>query len=237
VHLSAVFFDIDDTLYPSTAFAQRARRSAVEAMVAAGLDVPVDHAARELEEVVREFTSNYGHHYDKLILRLAHALRPGAHPALVVAAGVVAYHRRSEELEPFPDAVRLLEDLRATRLVRGVISNGYTVKQAEKLVRLRLDGHFSAGAFFVSEEMGVAKPQPRVFALACEALGVNPREALYVGDDPGKDVDPAHEARLWTCLRRGAGKHGVAPGVHAPDFDVNDLGELLPLLRARFTFP
>lgn len=237
MRLAAVFFDIDDTLYASTAFAQGARRSAVEAMVATGLDVPVDVAARELEDVVREFTSNYGHHYDKLVLRLAHHLRPGVHPSLVVAAGVVAYHRRTEELAPFPDAVRLLDALARERLVRGVISNGFTVKQAEKLVRLGLHEKFSPGAFFVSEEMGVAKPQPRVFSLACEALGLDPRESLYVGDDPSKDVDPAHEAGLWTCLRRGVGKHAEAAARHAADFEVEDLEALLPLLRARFDFP
>jgi len=237
VRLSAVFFDIDDTLFSSTACAVRARRSAVEAMVAAGLDVPVEQAAAELEEVVREFTSNYGHHYDKLILRLHQHLRPGVHPAVVVAAGVVAYHAMTSRLEPFPDAVAALRALAATSLLRGVISNGFTVKQAEKLVRLGLEDAFSPGAFFISEEIGVAKPHPRVFLLACEALGLEPREALYVGDDPAKDVDPAHEAGLWTCLRRGAGKHAEARGAHEPDFTLDDLGELPARLRERFTFP
>ena len=38
--LDAVFFDIDDTLFPTTEFAQRARWNAVKAMVAAGLELP-----------------------------------------------------------------------------------------------------------------------------------------------------------------------------------------------------
>jgi len=237
VRLSAVFFDIDDTLFSSSSFAVRARRSAVEAMVEAGLEVSADQAYAELEQVVREFTSNYGHHYDKLILRLHQHLRPGVHPALVVAAGVVAYHTMTARLEPFPDAVRALADLGTSELILGVISNGFTVKQAEKLVRLGLQHAFSPGAFFISEEIGVAKPHPRVFLLACEALGIPPGEALYVGDDSVKDVDPAHEAGLLTCLRRGAGKHAEARGAHAPDFIVDDLGKLVEQLRARFTFP
>ena len=48
-HLDAVFFDIDDTLCATTAFAQRARRNAVHAMVAAGLRASEDVVYAELE--------------------------------------------------------------------------------------------------------------------------------------------------------------------------------------------
>ncbi|MFI5402914.1 MAG: haloacid dehalogenase, partial [Planctomycetota bacterium] len=70
MNLRAVLFDIDDTLFPTTKFAGRARLRPVDAMVHAGLDVDPEAAYRELEEVVREFSSNYGHHFDKLVLRL-----------------------------------------------------------------------------------------------------------------------------------------------------------------------
>ena len=232
--LRAVFFDIDDTLYSTSTFAARARRRAVEAMVTAGLDVPVEDAMRELDEVVREFTSNYGHHYDKLVLRLSESLRPGVHPAVIVAAGVIAYHHTKDELAPFPDAVGILDALRETDLILGVISNGLTVKQAEKLIRLDLHRFLSPGALFISEEIGVAKPHPKIFLLACESVGVDPKEALYVGDNPEKDVDPAHEAGLITCLRRGEGKHASSRGQQKADFVVEDLRDLLPKLAKRF---
>ena len=232
--LRAVFFDIDDTLYSTSTFAARARRRAVEALVTTGIDVPVEDAVRELDEVVREFTSNYGHHYDKLVLRLSKSLRPGVHPAVVVAAGVIAYHRTKDELAPFPDALGILDALRGTGLILGVISNGLTVKQAEKLIRLDLHRFLSPGALFISEEIGVAKPHPKIFLLACESVGVDPAEALYVGDNPEKDVDPAHEAGLMTCLRRGKGKHGRSRGRQKADFVVEDLRDLLPRLEERF---
>ncbi len=65
-------------------------------------------------------------------------------------------------------------------------------------------------------------------------MGVDPAEALYVGDNPEKDVDPAHEAGLMTCLRRGKGKHGRSRGRQKADFVVEDLRELLPRLEERF---
>ena len=232
--LRAVLFDIDDTLFPTSTFADRARRRAVDAMVHAGLQVEADAAYAELQEVVREFSSNYGHHFDKLVLRLGGRLRDGVHPAIVIASGVCAYHATKEHIKPFPDAVRVLSALSGTDLLRGVITNGLTIKQAEKLVRLGLESAFSPGAIFISEEIGVAKPHPKIFLIACESLGVEPQETLYVGDRPAQDLDPAHEAGIRTCLRRGGGKHGDTPAKHTPDFVVDRLDELVPILAERF---
>ncbi|MEM8883003.1 MAG: TIGR02253 family HAD-type hydrolase [Planctomycetota bacterium] len=232
--LTAILFDIDDTLFPSTAFADKARQSAVEAMVDAGLDIEVESAMQELHAVVQEFSSNYGHHFDQLVVRLGGHLREGVHKALVVAAGVRAYHETKAHLKPHPDAVVVLEALRPTDLLRGVLTNGLTIKQAEKLVRLGMQHYFSPGALFISEDLGVAKPHPRIFQIACETMGTVPSEVLYIGDNPIKDVDAAHEAGLITCLRRGAGKHSMAVGAHAPDFEVETLDELLPVLREQF---
>ena len=45
--LKAVFFDIDDTLFSTTDFAERARRGAADAMRRHGLRLPTDHILRE----------------------------------------------------------------------------------------------------------------------------------------------------------------------------------------------
>ncbi|MHC4547202.1 MAG: TIGR02253 family HAD-type hydrolase [Planctomycetota bacterium] len=232
--LRAILFDIDDTLFPTTVFSERARRRAVDAMVHAGLRVEAEAAYQELEQVVQEFSSNYGHHFDKLVLRLSEHLREGVHPAIVIASGVCAYHATKEHIKPYPDAVRALDALSRSSLLRGVLTNGLTVKQAEKLVRLGLESAFSSGAIFISEEIGVAKPHPKIFLIACEHLGIAPGEALYVGDHPVKDVDPAHEAGLITCLRQGDGKHRGIAGTHAPDITVDNLDQLVTILRGRY---
>ena len=232
--LRAVLFDIDDTLFPTSAFAERARRRAVQAMVDAGLAVDADEAYEELQEVVAEFSSNYGRHFNQLVLRLGSKIRDGVHPAIVVASGVQAYHATKEHLAAFPDALAALDELRRTDLVRGVISNGLTVKQAEKIVRLGLSNAFSANAIFISEEIGVAKPHPRIFTVACDSVGVSPEEAMYVGDNPEMDVGPAHDAGLITCLRRGSGKHANDRGDHKPDFEISDFSELMTILREQF---
>jgi putative hydrolase of the HAD superfamily len=68
--LRAVFFDIDDTLFSTTTFAARAREQSVDAMIAMGVRCDRELMIRELREVVQEFSSNFEHHYDKLLSRL-----------------------------------------------------------------------------------------------------------------------------------------------------------------------
>ena len=51
-----------------------------------------------------------------------------------------------------------------------------------------------------------------------------------MGDRPAKDVDPAHEAGLLTCLRVGDRTHKDNHGVHTPDITINNLDELVTIL-------
>ena len=92
MELRAVFFDIDVTLYSSTRFAGLARERAVEAMIARGLQATKGEVLEELAQVVAEFGSNDRNHYDRLLTRLPASAMLGLNPALLVTAGVIAYH-------------------------------------------------------------------------------------------------------------------------------------------------
>ena len=56
MNLEAIFFDVDDTLFSTTEFAQTARQRAVDAMLAAGLRAPKEDVTRLLQEIVTEFS-------------------------------------------------------------------------------------------------------------------------------------------------------------------------------------
>ena len=101
--LDVLMFDIDDTLYSTTAFSHDARQSAISAMIHQGLEITEEEGVKELTEVVAEFTSNYDEHLDRLLDRLGPARWGGRNPAVLVAAGVVAYHQTKErQLRPLP---------------------------------------------------------------------------------------------------------------------------------------
>ena len=235
--LKALLFDVDDTLFSTTKFAHRARRNSVSAMIDAGLDLPEEQVFRELEEVIREFSSNYGHHYDKLLQRLPIAAYEGVNPALVVSAGVIAYHdTKFRGLKPFEDVIPFLEACAAAGLRLGVVTHGWTAKQAEKLIRLDLVTRFDPGAIFISDQVGISKPNPKLYALALREMGLAASEVMMVGDNPANDIAPPLELGMHATWVKRAAK----PGLSAPpetDHIVDDFRELATILRDQYEVP
>jgi putative hydrolase of the HAD superfamily len=236
--LAAILFDIDDTLYSTTEFAASARRNAVRAMIDAGLDLPEDVLLKELDEVLAEFSSNYEHHFDKLLQRLRPSSLSRVNPALIVAAGVAAYHdTKFRELKPFDDVIPLLRDLKEAGLRVGIITHGWTVKQAEKLVRLKLVQYLDPKAVFISDQIGISKPNPKLYLTALRDLALEPARAMYVGDSPEHDIAPPHSIGMITVWATRAAKRTLGGTGIVPDHTVANFGELRRILREHYDVP
>ncbi len=229
--LQAIFFDIDDTLYSTSEFARRAREASVRAMIEAGLEARPEEVQAELDEVVKEFTSNYEHHFDQLLKRLPRRCLKGTNAAIVVAAGIVAYHRtKAQELAPYPDAVRLLERLARSKLVVGVITDGLSVKQAEKLIRLDVLRFLSPHAIYISDQVGINKPNPKLYLRPCADLNLKPANVLYVGDNPRNDIDPPNRLGMITVRFRRGGKYAAEESETKPRYELRTFDELAEVL-------
>lgn len=225
--LRAILFDVDDTLYSTTQFAALARRRAVEAMVAQGIDLPVEAVARELSEVISEFTSNYSHHFDKLLLRLPARSWAGINRAILIAAGVTAYHATKTELAPFPDVLPFFAAVsEQTDLLLGIITHGLEIKQAEKLLLLGVVPYVDRRAIFISDQVGIAKPNPKLYTRALEVLELAPDEALYVGDNPMHDIDPANEVGMHTARVHRENRFKGVRGRTDANYDIQSLSDL-----------
>jgi putative hydrolase of the HAD superfamily len=126
----------------------------------------------------------------------------------------------------FADAEPCLGALRSVAQI-AVLSNGNQEQQEEKISRTGL-GRF-IDIVLTSDQLGVAKPDPRAFELACVRLGVPARAAVYVGDQLEVDALAATAAGLrgiWLNRNGGA----FPPGVEAVG-NLTDLPSLLEELR------
>jgi putative hydrolase of the HAD superfamily len=98
-----------------------------------------------------------------------------------------------------------LERLRAQGRRLGVVSN--TMRTPGATLRMVLDRAGLLGCFdhvTFSDEVGVRKPDPEIFALTLRALGVEAAAAVHVGDDPVLDVLGARGAGLRVVQVTGA---------------------------------
>ena len=95
-------------------------------------------------------------------------------------------------MEPIEAAAETVLSLRARGIDVGVVSN-WDIGLTEQLERLGLASLFSVIA--TTAEAGAPKPEPAVFRLALDRLGVDASRALHVGDEQG-DADGAAAAGM-----------------------------------------
>jgi HAD superfamily hydrolase (TIGR01509 family) len=121
------------------------------------------------------------------------------------------YHRMTqvEGWQPFADTAPTLRALHDAGVPVAVVSNiGFDIRpmfQAWGLADL-------VGAWTLSYEVGVCKPDPDIFRAACTALGVPPERALMVGDTP---ADAGAVAAGCAALVLPAGQPGSVHGLGA----------------------
>jgi putative hydrolase of the HAD superfamily len=132
-----------------------------------------------------------------------------------------------QDIAPLDGAAEVLAFCKERNLRIGLVSNTIWpgIYHREDLRRFGLLPFFDHLAF--SGDLGLWKPDPRIFRVSLDGLGANPREAVFVGDNPQHDVAGA----------QGVGMRGVLidtgefpiNGV-VPDATIHTLRELLPLL-------
>jgi putative hydrolase of the HAD superfamily len=124
----------------------------------------------------------------------------------------------------FPDALPVLEKLRDAGLSLGLISN--FEEWLERLLEaLEVTGYFEVAA--ISGVEGIEKPDPAIFRLAMDRLGVEARESVYVGDSVEYDVEPARALGMHAVLIDRRGRHPDHDGPRITSLD--DLPALIGL--------
>jgi len=190
----AVFFDIDDTLLETSSFAELARRAAINTMVENGLPLEKNEAYDLLKEIVAEKGSNYDKHFNLLTKTVF-----GEENNLLIALGMINYHNvKFALLRPFPKTTELLIYLKSKGYKLGVISNGITIKQWEKLIRLNLHHFFDE--IITSEEVGFEKPDRRIFEKAIEKMNCKAKNSIMVGNEYKVDILGAIDAGMSAIL-------------------------------------
>ncbi|MFF0587467.1 HAD family hydrolase [Streptomyces sp. NPDC003781] len=103
---------------------------------------------------------------------------PGLHDVLYER------HMSPDAWRPYADAAEVLSALRGRGIAVGVVSNiGWDLRPVFRAHGL--DRYVDT--YVLSYEHGIRKPDPRLFGVACAALGVEPERTLMVGDDRRAD--------------------------------------------------
>ena len=115
-----------------------------------------------------------------------------------------------------------------------LVTNGLSRVQRGRLAVSGFAGSFTA--ILISEELGLAKPDPRFFTAAADALGLSADSLLCIGDNPAADIAGARGAGIDACWYAPGGNPWPGPG-EPPHYTIRSLSEILqivlPTPRAR----
>jgi putative hydrolase of the HAD superfamily len=123
----------------------------------------------------------------------------GIGPDAAAAAFELRREMTRRSLVPMEGAVETLDGLRAAGLRLGLISNC-----SSEVGELWEDSPFAGrfDAVVLSADVGLKKPDPRIFRLALDRLGVEPGEAVFVGDGEADEL-PGAEAVGMRAIQIG----------------------------------
>lgn len=128
----------------------------------------------------------------------------------------------------FPDTTDTLRRLRALGLPVAIVSNGRHASRvtAPAASDIGITAEL-AHPYVSSADMLLAKPSPEPFLAALDALAVEARDAVFVGDNLEADIGGAKPLGMTTVWKLN-GRQEVPPAPDA-DFTIHDLWELFTL--------
>lgn len=160
----------------------------------------------------------------RLVTRRALDLTLGQTGDELDEAGREALVQAWDELEPWPEAAAVLKTVRQDGHRIAILSNG-DQSMLEALAG-RLDISFDA--IYSAEAAGAYKPNPAIYQLPCDDLGIAQSEILHVAGS-ATDVMGAKSAGLPCAWSNRRGDHLLDPSL-APDFTFPNLRGLLDVL-------
>ena len=238
--IKLVGFDLDDCLFDSTGLSDRARLKGINAMIDLGLKIDKQNAIKMITEVVKEYGSNSSNHYNYFIRRFNRLENvrekiPYSLQFKYISAAVMAYHKEKiDSIKLYDDVKPCLNKLREMGLKSAIISDGLPIKQYEKILRLGIDDLIDLTT--ISDEIGVRKPNPKLFEFCLKKFNIKGSETIYIGDRLEKDIIPAKLCNIHSILIHRGGKYDTYktgnkfPEGIKPDYEISNLNEIFNII-------
>jgi len=225
----SIFFDADDTLFDYP----RAERAALlaclgEFSVPADPDTFIAAYRRHNRDVWQAFERG---ETDQARLRVERFRRLAAElglPGMPLEKISVYYlEALAGQSQLLPGALDLVREL-AKAYPLALVTNGIAAVQNQRFAASPITPFFSS--IVISEEVGIAKPDPRIFRPALEKLGIDAADVLFVGDSVTSDMAGARNAGMDFCWLNP--KRLPCPAGHAPAYTIASLNEFPNLVNS-----
>ena len=184
-----------------------------------------------LKKVIQKYAKP---HADRLFLndfffsKFFEELSIKADPMVIKSAHIIYRDFIISIILPSSTVIQTLSALKAKGYKLGVITDGSTDTTYEILLRLAIREFFDV--IVVSEEVGVEKPDPKIFKEASVQLKTDPSETVVVGDNLERDILGGNQCGMVTVLMDRHRLNEKGKRKIKPDFTIQRLNELLSIV-------
>ncbi len=203
-----IYFDLDDTLYPSAYYAKLSRLNGIRAIISLGIDKTEEELYNILKQILKEKGSNYKYHFDELIKRIGIETNKEKY----IAKAVMYYRLMKTAIMPYPETKNVLNYLNKKGYSLYLLSQGIKKKQWEKIFILGIEDYFENILIVKKKDVKLYKRL---------------KKGIMVGDNPITDIEYAKKAGHITIrIKQGKRKRLKSNA----DFEIGRLSELKELI-------
>jgi len=221
--IKGVIFDLDNTLLDFMKMKEVAVKSAIKAMIEAGLEIDEDESYNDIISIYEQFGWENQKVFDVFLNKTI-----GYVDNKFLAAGVVAYRRaREANLLAYPNVNRTLVALTKLGIKLAVVSDAPSREAWMRIYYLNLYHFFDTVITF--DDTGERKPSSVPFEMALNKLNLDPVDSLMIGDWPERDVVGAKQIGMRTAFAVYGDTFGTKHS--GADWDIKDISELITIIK------
>jgi len=227
--LEAILFDIDDTLFDRDKAQIEWAHLMIEEYREVFKGIEQKAVVNALLKSDRIATEEFNRTYSRDAARIGRfriflkLLGLSSEPAEGITALYVESYPKINS--PVKGAKSVIEHL-AKKFQLGIVSNAFGDVQYQKLKVLGIKDLFDC--ILLSSEVGVWKPDPRIFWRAASLLERQPEECMYIGNFYDDDILGAKKAGMQTCWFSPGGTHPAQKN-YKPNYVIRKLNEILEI--------
>lgn len=184
--IKAIGFDLDDTLYDRYLVYENVYKVMEESIIQT--DTPFEefnamyqqNSSNEYELFINGEKSKEDYQYDRVIKTYKHFGHLITKNDAIIFNALYEYYRSKIVLRR--GAVELFEELKEKGYLLFILTNGTEEGQYNKLKNLGMEQHIDPKYWFVSEEIGLSKPDLEMFQYVQDKIGLQEDEIVFIGD-------------------------------------------------------
>ena len=230
--MTAIVFDVDDTLYNQMAPFQQAYAKNFASL---SVDLTELYCARQKY-------SDAAFYYSQRGLMTQEAMQIYRMQAAFFSLGIeisdeaawqfqMDYEQAQQEITLSPTIIKVLDYCQEQAIPMGIITNGPANHQQKKIDQLELERWIPREKQIISGAVGLKKPDKAIFDLAKKQMKLSGKKTYYVGDSFENDVLGAKNAG-WQTIWLNRRQHPFSNQTQLVDWLAEDEANLLAILQA-----